>query len=213
MADTTSNVSRARRVGRVLGSSRTRALLAVGAVLGLGTVSTLAYWTDTATVASTSFTSGSMNLKVDGAEGNPTDYAWNTFTATDLAPGESVAGQFAVQNIGTVGFTYTATGTASGALAPNLRFSIVAGTSGVTNTGTAANGNRVGSCTGGTAQGGNLTLGASSQTVTTAAQTVAANGSQNFCVIVKLDSGYTVSATSSSASAKFLVNAKQLGAP
>lgn len=213
MADKNSDVSRVRRIGRALGSSRTRALLAVGAVLGLGTVSTLAYWTDTATVASTTFTSGSMNLRVDNVEGNPSPYAWNTFNATDLAPGESVAGLFAVQNIGTVGFTYTATGTASGALAPHLRFSVWTGSSAVSNTGTTANGNRTGSCTGGTAQGSNLTLSGTSQSVASIAQTVAANGSQNFCVVVTLNSGYSAGSTSSSGSAQFVVNAKQLGAP
>ena len=44
--DTTSR----RRVLSGLRSRRTRALLSIGVVLGLGSVTTLAYWTDSATL-------------------------------------------------------------------------------------------------------------------------------------------------------------------
>lgn len=207
---TDNSSSRARRMLRSMKSARTRAFLTMGVVLGLGTVSTFAYFTDTATVQGATFTAGTLNLKVDGVEGNPTAYGWSAFTANNLVAGESVAATFSVQNAGNVDFTYTATGTASGALAPSMRFTVRTGAS-ASNTGSA--GSRVGTCTGGTAQSANLTLSASSQTVAGTAQTVAASGSQTFCVIATLDTGTAASQGGNTASAQFVVNAKQLGAP
>jgi predicted ribosomally synthesized peptide with SipW-like signal peptide len=207
MAD---NSSPARRLLRALSSTRARALLTLGMVLGLGAMTTLAYWTDTATVTTGSFTSGTLNLKVDGNEGNPTAYSLTTFTAANLVPGESVAGSFAVQNTGNVDFTYTATGTATGALAPSLRFTVKTG---ATSSTTGSAGSRVGSCTGGTAQSSLLTYTGTAQTVAGTAQTVAAGGSQTFCVIATLDSGTALSEGGKTASASFVVTAKQLGAP
>lgn len=205
-------VGRSRRLLKRIGSTRTRALLTLGVVLGLGSVSTLAYWTDQATVNTGTFSSGTLNLKVNGDEGNPTPYAWTTFNASNLVPGESVAASFNVQNTGSVPFTYTATATASGALAPNLRFTVRTGATASTS-GTEAANNRVGSCTGGTAQTAGVTLSGSATSVAPNAEQVAASGSQTFCVIATLDAGTPVSAGGNSASATFVVNAKQLGAP
>ena len=56
-----------RRVLRGLRSRRTRALLSMGVVLGLGSVTTLAYWTDSATLTGGSFASGTIDLKLDGS--------------------------------------------------------------------------------------------------------------------------------------------------
>ncbi|MBO9521283.1 MAG: hypothetical protein J7518_07075 [Nocardioidaceae bacterium] len=195
---------------RALASARARALLTIGMVLGIGAVTTLAYWTDTATVNSGTFSSGTLNLKVDGNEGNPTAYGWSTFNASNLVPGESVAATFQVQNTGTVDFTYTGTGSASGALAPSLRFTV---RTGATAGNSGAAGSRVGTCTGGTAQSSSLTYTGTAQTVAGTAQTVAAGGSQTFCVIATLDAGTALSEGGKSASAQFVVTAKQLGAP
>lgn len=202
--------SPAHRILRSLRSARVRALLTLGLLLGFGAVTTLAYWTDTATVTTGSFTSGTLNLKVDGVEGNPTAYSLTSFTASNLVPGESIAGSFAVQNTGNVDFTYTATGTASGTLAPDLRFTVKTGAT-ASNTGSA--GSRVGSCTGGTAQSSGLTYTSTAQTVAGTAQTVVAGGSQTFCVIATLDPTTPLADGGKSATASFVVTAKQLGAP
>ena len=51
-----------RRTGRI------RALLALGVVLGLGSVTTGAYWTDDATITGITISSGKLDLKVDGLD-------------------------------------------------------------------------------------------------------------------------------------------------
>lgn len=201
-------VRRSRGFLKRLGSTRTRALLTLGVVLGLGSVSTLAYWTDQAAVNTGDFSSGTLNLKVDNVEGNPTAYGWSTFNATNLVPGESVAATFSVDNAGSVPFTYTATGNASGELAGNMTWTVKTGATAGNGT---VSGLRTGTCSGGTAQVADVTLSGAS--VTPTAGSVAAGGSQTFCVIAKLDAGTPLSQGGKSASATFNVTAKQVGAP
>jgi predicted ribosomally synthesized peptide with SipW-like signal peptide len=187
-------------------------VLTLGVVLGLGSVSTLAYWSDEATVTGGTFEAGTLDLEVDGVQGNPTPYAFNTFAASNLAPGESVAASFDVENTGSIGFTYTATATAAGALAPHVRFTVkTGGTAG--NTGTSGANNRAGTCTGGTAQVSDVTLSGTATTVAPTAESVSAGASQGFCIVATLDSGTPSAQGGNSASATFVVNAKQVGAP
>lgn len=174
-----------RRVLRALTSARSRAILTLGVVLGLGAVGTMAYWTDDAAVATGGFTAGTLNLQVDGAnEGKPTPYVANQLTAANLAPGESIAAAFTVNNAGSVGFTYTATGAAAGTLGPSLRFAVYSGATPAT-TGTQGANNRQGACTGGVLQRSSVAL--TGQSVVSAPPLVAPGGSQNFCVVVTLD--------------------------
>jgi len=84
-----------RRPGRI------RALLAAGSVLGAGVIATSAAFSDSAEVTA-SFTAGTLDITVDGEEGNPTPYAL-TFTGADaMAPGETVHSPLRVTNVGTV---------------------------------------------------------------------------------------------------------------
>ncbi len=197
-----------RRITRVITSRRTRAALTLGVVLGLGSVGTMAYWTDDAAVATGSFTAGNLDLRVDGAnEGKPTPYGATQLAATNLAPGESVAASFTVNNAGTVGFTYTATGAAAGDLGPNLRFAVYSDATAGT-TGSQAANSRVGSCTGGTLQHASSAL--TGQSVTTTPPTVAPSQSQSFCVVVTLDANTPLTQALKSGSATFNLVATQV---
>lgn len=93
------------------GWTRTRAVLSLGMVLGLGAVGTMAAWTDQATATTGVFSTSSMQMKVDG-QGAST--AVTQLAAGDLMPRSSTAAMIDVSNTGTVPFTFTATATAQG---------------------------------------------------------------------------------------------------
>jgi predicted ribosomally synthesized peptide with SipW-like signal peptide len=123
-----------------------RAVLALGALLGLGSVGTAARWTDAVPVTGTSFSSGTIDLQINDA--NAVTSA--TLSMADMSPGVTSAEVFRVKNAGSVPFTYTVTGGLGGtdaaayAAAGALRLSISAGAT-RSGTGNAA------TCTGGTA--------------------------------------------------------------
>lgn len=117
------------RAPRRAGTGWRRAPLAVLAVVAaLGSVTSLATyasWNDTASVAGTTITSGSLDLKVDDLDTLP---SWSPLSMTNLAPGESTAASLTVRNAGTTPFTLTATGSASGAdLLPVVNLTVVVG--------------------------------------------------------------------------------------
>ena len=196
-----------RRVRRVLTSARTRAILSLGIVLGVGSVGTMAYWTDDASVVTGGFVSGKLDLKVDGSEGKPTAYTAASLAAQNLAPGESIAAAFSVQNAGSIGFRVTATGTAAGDLAPNLRFAVRTGATPAT-TGTQAANNRVGTCSGGDAQLASTAL--TGQSVFSAPPVVGAGSSTSVCVVVTLDPGTPTTQAQKTGSATFNLVATQV---
>lgn len=115
---------RARRgtVRRVLGSTTVRAALGLGVVLSVGVTGTFASWTDAATVSGTTFTSGTIDLKVNNSD-SVTGYVALNISA--MVPGSSVASVVTVRNGGTAPFSYTATTTATNADGKNLRGSLV----------------------------------------------------------------------------------------
>lgn len=80
---------------------RVRALLAVGCMLGLGAVGTSAAFSDTATVTA-GFTAGTLDITVDGEEGNPTPYVMTFAGADAMAPGDTVHAALRVTNVGDV---------------------------------------------------------------------------------------------------------------
>lgn len=96
---------------RQAGSARARAVLSCGLLLGFSTVSTLAYWTDSATLTSSTFTAGSMDLQFDtsGAVGLGTNYAKPAMTFSGLAPSEQKAFNLDVKNVGNPAFRWRAT--------------------------------------------------------------------------------------------------------
>lgn len=93
-------------------TGRIRAVLAIGGILGLGTVSTLAAWTDDATATAT-FSSGSIDLQLGGDQGKPDAYQFTSLSVTGMKPGDSTAATLPVQNKGSLPFTYKLTATAT----------------------------------------------------------------------------------------------------
>lgn len=69
-------------------SGRARAIMSVGIVLGLGAVGTLAAWTDNATATSGVFSTGSIEMKLNGDPGDPTAYGFTALTKTGMMPGD-----------------------------------------------------------------------------------------------------------------------------
>ena len=70
----------------------------VGALGLVGGFGTQAYWNDQATVTGATVTSGSLDLLVDGVQGNPSTYTWSSLSMTDMSPGESKAGTVTLSN-------------------------------------------------------------------------------------------------------------------
>jgi predicted ribosomally synthesized peptide with SipW-like signal peptide len=196
--------------------------LSLGIVAGLGAVGTLAYWTDDATITSSSFSTGTLDVTLNGDLAGAANNGGTTsdvgFTMSDLIPGESFARTVKVGNAGTVGLTYTAKAWNSGTLASGLRWTVVAGST-ASNSGTPAAGNRAGACSsGGTTTATNVTLGTTAGTATTVItpkRTINATAPtyEDVCVIAKVDAGASNALQGTSASATFTFNGSQLGAP
>jgi alternate signal-mediated exported protein len=87
-------------------------------VITLGGQGTYAYWTDLDGVSGGSFSSGTLDLTVDGVQGNPSSYVKTNLALGSMVPGESAASTLAVANVGAVDFTWTATVTTGGGLGP-----------------------------------------------------------------------------------------------
>ncbi|CUR54685.1 conserved exported hypothetical protein [metagenome] len=195
---------------RRLTSAQLRALLSVGILLGVGSVGTMARFTASGDANAGSFTTGTLDVRLNAAGNNVGQGGtWTNASLTigDLTPGESLAVGFPVRNDGTTAFTYTATATATGDLAPLLRFSTyLGGTAG--NTGNSTDDNRVGTCSG-TSVSSSQTLSGTAVNVIPNAQSVAVNGSQNVCVLVSLVATAASSAQGDSATATYAFNAVQ----
>jgi hypothetical protein len=176
---------RGRRPGRV------RAVLALGILLGSSTVGSLASWQSARTVNTGSFVTGNLDLRLRDASttvGTGGSFANAGLAPQGLVPGESVAASFPVRNDGSTAFTWLATGTATGTLAPGLTFTTYVG-------GTASNSVslldvRTGSCTG-TASTSGLTLNGTAKTVVTSQPALAAGGTRQVCVLMSLPTGAT----------------------
>lgn len=185
-----------------------RAVLSLGLVVGLGAVGTLAYWSDTATLSGGGFEAGVLDLKLSGAD---TLDLTATFKLATMVPGESVAALVAVQNSApsSVTFNYTATGLASGGLAPYLIFEVFLG--GTHSNTTNGSGLRVGACTGTTT--GTAQVLTSSASVIPAAQQLTVGASQNVCIIAKLSASAPTGSQGTSGSVVLTFTAVQLGTP
>lgn len=114
---------RLRRAVSFLCSARLRAVLSVGAVLGVGTAATAAQWTDSATATAT-FSTGSIDLRLGAAQVDNGPVETTTLTLADMVPGSSVVAALPVRNVGTYPFSYSMSTAASGALAGGLRLSV-----------------------------------------------------------------------------------------
>lgn len=212
--------SRARRRPARRRSGRTRALVSLGAVavlsMGLSVKGTFAFWTDSATVNTGTFTSGTLDISANGAltgqNGGSTVVA--TLSGTNLVPGESIAVTFPVKNEGTVPLTYGVTATGSGGLAVSngMRYAISYGVT-ATNTGTAAATNRVGSCGGVVNTDANTVALTSTAATLTGSRSLAVAASDTVCIVARLDSSAPNSLQNLSGTASFVFDSKQVGAP
>lgn len=168
--------------GRNVRSLKFRAVLALGILVGLGASATGAFWTQSVSIPSATFTAGTLDLQVsDTVTGS---YAFDTLKLADMLPGNSVAAMVPVQNKSQYAkLRYTVDARATGALGSSLRISVFAG-------GTASNNNFSGTCSG-TALGGVTTLSGADQTVVASSATdarpaIAPAGSEAVCVRIEL---------------------------
>ena len=198
---------RRKRTGRV------RAVLTVGLLVGIGAAGTQAFWTDSATLSSSPITSGRLDLMLDGAlTGQGGTYTKTSFAIADMIPGEATATSFPVANGGSVALTYTATATASGLLPSQMTFQFYLGGT-ATNTGTAAAGNRNGTCTGTLQTGAPGTLTSTPQAVITPLRQLNAGSQETICIVARLQAtaGNAVQGLTTTAELQF--SAERLGAP
>jgi predicted ribosomally synthesized peptide with SipW-like signal peptide len=93
---------------------RTRAVLSLGMVLGLGAVGTMAAWSDSATATTGMFSTSSVQLKVDNQR---PAHQFTELKRNSMLPGQSEAGALTVQNTGTANFQWAVSATATGSSA------------------------------------------------------------------------------------------------
>lgn len=105
-------------------TGRVRAVLALGTVLGLGAMGTMAAWTDQSTATSGTFSTGTIDLKLGSPTPVDTDPAefTTTFKMSNMAPGDSKNATLMVTNVGSLRFGYSmqTTATNDGAAADQL---------------------------------------------------------------------------------------------
>lgn len=105
------------------GWTRTRAVLSLGMVLGLGAVGTMAAWSDSATATTGMFSTAAIQMKIDGQR--PTA-SFTQLTESSMMRGQSTAGELSVENTGTIDFQWavSASSTGSTALLDKLKVSL-----------------------------------------------------------------------------------------
>jgi len=184
---------------------RVRAVLALGTVVGLSPVGTLASWTDTVPITGTTFKSGTIDLQLNDLNAVTS----TTLSMTDMAPGATSAEVFRVKNAGTAPFTYTITGGLGGtdaaafATASALKLNISAN-------GTRSGTGNAATCTGGTAVVTGVTLTANTAaTVVGTAQGPLASGATGapLCFHVTFASDAPTTLQGKTATATFTVTA------
>jgi predicted ribosomally synthesized peptide with SipW-like signal peptide len=99
------------RVLKRLRSVRLWAVVALAVIVTLGTTGTFAFWTDSATVTTGSYTAGTMDMQFDasGGVGLDTPYNDSALTWSGFVPGQSAAFALTVKDVGNAAFHYTAT--------------------------------------------------------------------------------------------------------
>ncbi|KQY59142.1 hypothetical protein ASD11_06000 [Aeromicrobium sp. Root495] len=160
-----------RRAASTSRSTRLKAALCLGVVVCLGSTGTWASWSDTGTITGATIKTGTLDLTAGpstgaenlvgtgtvGATDAASNWDYTALAVSDLAPGESISKTVVVKNSGTAPFTFNGTVTTTTndlyvAATPTQGLQVIVfdGATAATPTGTAANGDRVGGCTGGT---------------------------------------------------------------
>lgn len=183
---------------RALASARVRAALGLGVVLSGFVTGTFAYWTDAATVSGTTFSSGTVDLKVNNLD---TVTGYTSLTLTTMVPGNSVAGVLTIRNGGTAPLKYTALTTATDADGKNLRGSLAVKVTGAaTVTGTSP----TQTCGGTTLTGSQSTLNGP---LLSTARLLAAGASETVCVQVSLGAAASTTLQGATTNVVFTFNA------
>jgi predicted ribosomally synthesized peptide with SipW-like signal peptide len=156
-------------------------------VLAAGTTGTYAHWTDDVAISGTTFTSGTIDLRVNGL--NAVTSSTLSMSGTPMVPGNSSAEVFTLRNSGTAPLKWTMTGGLAGAdagayhSAGSLRVRVVVGGT-RTGTGNAA------TCTGGSelVAGAALTNAPGTAIVSARQGPIAPTATVNVCLQVTLAS-------------------------
>lgn len=161
------------------GRGRTRALLSVGLLLGMGTVATSAYFSDQVTITGVDIKSGTMHIDLgtSPAGTRPESIGWPGPALTNLAAGDSKSVILPVKNnsLGGVTFSYRVQAAATnttGNLAASLQMTVRRG--GTSNGTTCAGGTLIGTADA-TLNGFNQPAGAN----------LAPTQSHNLCIAIK----------------------------
>jgi len=167
---------------RGLFSVRGRAALGLGVVLAIGATRTFAYWTDAVPVAGTTFTSGTIDLKVNGSDSVS---GYTSLSLPAMVPGNSTAGLLTVANSGTAPLKWTAVTTASNPDTKNLAGALVVkvtADSSVTGSGSSA------TCAGPALAASSSSLGGS---LVSTGRLLARTSSETVCVQITLPASVT----------------------
>ena len=169
---------RSKRAARV--PQRVQALLALGILALPASLGTFAFWTDDVAITGTTFSTGTLDLRVNGLD---TVTGYTTMNLTTMVPGNSVAGVLTVRNQGTAPLKYTAVTAATNADAKNLRGTLVVKVTGDTSvTGSSP----TASCAGAALAGTSTVLNAG---LVTTGRLLAGGTEEKLCVQVTLPSG------------------------
>ncbi|GAA3527446.1 hypothetical protein AFL01nite_03610 [Aeromicrobium flavum] len=229
MSETTATTVREvlRRAWHRIASVQVRLLLSLGLVLGFAAVGTSAYWADNATFTTGKIEAGSLDLQLGGrnpatgvvewsAVGLNQNWNYSVLQLDNVSPGESVAMELHIRNVGSTPLTFTGAGTSTtDDLNPYLTATTRLG--GVaSNTGTRDAVNRTGTCSAGTATWWtDHPLSTTPRVVTpgNAPITLAANAQIQVCMLAGLLSTTPNTFQGKSTSIQVTLNGKQVGAP
>jgi predicted ribosomally synthesized peptide with SipW-like signal peptide len=199
------------RILRSLSSTRVRAGLSLGVVAALGVTGTFAYWSDSVTVAGTTFSTGTFDLKVNNQDA--VSNASGNLSMSAMAPGNSSAQILTVNNAGNVPLKWTLSAQLTGGSNPGdfatanaLKLTVKTGAT-VSGSGNSA------TCSGGAVVGTVTTLGTGLSSVvgtpqpTTAGSGLAGGANTPLCFEVDFDSGAPTSLQGKSAVVTFTFDA------
>lgn len=118
------------RARRALGGGRVRAALSLGIVLGLGSVGTLAAWSNSATATSGVFRTAAIEVKLGPTGSASKNFSFDALAKTGLLPGTITEAVLPVQNSGDVKFNYSVSAKAIGnaAVAEQITINTFGGT-------------------------------------------------------------------------------------
>ena len=175
---------------RALASDRGRAALGLGVVVVVAVSGTFAHWTDSANLTGTTFTSGALDVKLNGTLPANDNVATATLSMTNMIPGATTAEVVTLTNNGNVSFKWSLSGGLTGsdattfATASAMKLTILDG-------GSKLNSGQTSTCTGGSPTSvANTPLTALTSTSLLSGQgPLAGPGTKNLCFQITFDSG------------------------